>query len=104
MSGKKKMIRTTMIRTIHVPQYDGLGVKEIRQFLDENHPEVYDYLPHPDLELPKVPKQYLANVCATVLQEKFSNWVKYQQDRRHHYIGSKGDMFVAMDPEMAAIF
>ena len=57
-----------------------MGVKEIRQFLDESHPEVYHYLPEPSIELPKVPKQWLANVCATILQEKFSKWVKIQQD------------------------
>ena len=72
MSGKKKMIRTTAIRTIHIPQYEGLGIKEIRQFLDENHPEVYVYLPEPSLELPKTPKQWVVNVVATILQDEFS--------------------------------
>ena len=56
MSGKKKMIRTTAIRTIHIPQYEGLGIKEIRQYLDVKHPEVYAYLPEPSIELPNVPK------------------------------------------------
>ena len=37
-------------------RYEGLGVKEIRQYLDDNHPEVYAYLPEPSLELPKTPK------------------------------------------------
>ena len=77
------MLRTTMIRTIHIPSYEGLGVKEIRQFLDEEHPEVYRYLPEPNLELPKVPKQWLANVCATILHEKFSKWVKERVAARH---------------------
>ena len=44
--------------------------------MDENHPEVYDYLPEPELELPKTPKQWIANVCSSVLEEKFSKWVK----------------------------
>ena len=56
MGGKKKTLSTSLIRTIHIPQYDGLGVKEIRQFLDDEHPEVYAYLPEPNLELPKTPK------------------------------------------------
>ena len=47
-------------------------MKEIRQFLDKKHPEVYRYLPEPSLELPKVPKAWLANVCATLLNEKFT--------------------------------
>ena len=72
MGGQKKMLSTSNIRTIHIPQYEGLGVKDIRQYLDENHPEVYHYLPEPSLELPKVPKQWLANVCTTILKEEFS--------------------------------
>ena len=56
MGKKKLMISTSLVRTIHIPQYDGLGVKEIRQFLDDKHPEMYEYLPEPNLELPKVPK------------------------------------------------
>ena len=51
-------------------------MKEIRQFLDDNHPEVYLYLPEPSLELPKVPKQWLANICASLLEDKFNSWVK----------------------------
>ena len=83
MGGKKKTLSTSLIRSIHIPQYDGLGVKEIHQFLDEKHPHVYEYLPEPNLELPKTPKQWLANVCQTVLKESFSNWVKDQVKARH---------------------
>ena len=83
MGGKKKTLSTSLIRTILIPQYDGLGVKEIRQLLDEMHPHVYEYLPEPNLELPKTPKQWLANVCQTVLKESFSNWVKDQVTARH---------------------
>ena len=57
-------------------RYEGLGVKDIRKFLDDNHPEVYQYLPEPQIELPKTPKQWFGNVCATILKEKFSEWVR----------------------------
>ena len=50
-------------------RYEGLGIKEIRDFLDNNHQEVYEFLPEPSLELPKTPKQWVANVCATVLED-----------------------------------
>ena len=83
MGGYKKKLSTSLIRTIHIPQYDGLGVKEIRQFLDDKHPEMYEYLPEPSLELPKVPKQWLANMCTTVLKDSFTNWVKQQVKARH---------------------
>ena len=83
MGKKKLMISTSLVRTIHIPQYDGLGVKEIRQFLDDKHPEMYEYLPEPNLELPKVPKQWLANMCTTVLKDSFTKWVKQQIKARH---------------------
>ena len=60
----------------HSNSYEGLGVKEITNFLDSKHQHVYNYLSEPDLELPKVPKEWLGNVCATILQDKFSKWVK----------------------------
>ena len=43
-------------------------MKDILSWLDEKHPQVYDYFPEPDIELPKTPKQWIANVCSTVLK------------------------------------
>ena len=104
LGGKKKMLTTAKIRTIHVPQYEGLGIKEIRQFLDDEHPEVYEYLPEPNLELPKTPKQWVVNVVATILQDVFDKWVKLQVWARHEKVAVKKDMLIQMDPEMLAIF
>ena len=56
--------------------YVGLGLKEIRNFLDNGYPHVYQYLPEPEMELPKVPKEWVGNVIATILEDKFSKWVK----------------------------
>ena len=85
-------------------RYEGLGVKEIRQFLDDNHPNVYEYLPEPNIELPKTPKQWVVNVCATVLKEEFTDWVKFQIAARHEKMLIKKDLAIQMDSEMAAIF
>ena len=94
LGGKKKMLTTAKIRTIHVPQYEGLGIKEIRQFLDEAHPEVYAYLPEPDIELPKTPKQWVVNVVATILQDVFDKWVKLQVWARHEKVAVKKDVMI----------
>ena len=85
-------------------RYEGLGVKEIRTYLDEQHPEVYAYLPEPSLELPKTPKQWIANVCATVLHDEFSKWVKDQVEARHDKVSVKKNIMIQMDPEMERIF
>lgn len=85
-------------------RYEGLAIKDIRAYLDEEHPEVYSYLPEPSLELPKTPKAWLANVCATILEDKFSQWVKHQVDMRHERVAVKKDILIQMDPEMLKIF
>ena len=74
------------------------------QFLDKKHPHVYEYLPEPNIELPKTPKAWIANICATVLEDKFSKWVKMQVNARHEKVTIKKDLSIMMDPEMAAIF
>ena len=101
-----------MMITIHIPpnhfclsyRYPGLGIREIREFLDEHHPHVYNYLPEPDLELPKVPKEWFVNVCATVLQDKFSKWIKDGVDKRHDKVKVKKDIDIDVDPEIAEVF
>ena len=79
-------------------------MKDIIAFLDEKHPHVYDYLPEPNIELPKTPKQWIANVCSSVLEDKFSKWVKAQINARHEKVTVQKDLSIKMDPEMAAIF
>ena len=64
-------------------RYEGLGIKDILKFLTEKHPEVFDYLPEKDLELPKTPKQWVCNIVASVLGERFNKWVAKQVDARH---------------------
>ena len=64
-------------------RYEGLGIKDILKFLTEKHPEVFDYLPEKDLELPKTPKQWVCNIIASVLGERFNKWVAKQVDARH---------------------
>ena len=69
-------------------------MKEIRQFLDDKHPEMYEYLPEPNLELPKVPKQWLANMCTSVLKDSFTNWVKEQIKVRHKKVMVQKDLAI----------
>ena len=82
----------------HPNRYEGLGVKEITNFLDLYHQHVYTYLPEPYLELPKAPKEWIGNVCATVLREKFSKWVKAQVENRHEKVAVKNNLHIDMDP------
>ena len=79
---------------IYQYRYEGLAVKDIRAYLDEKHPEVYEYLPEPSLELPKTPKAWTANVIATILEDEFSRWVKDQVNARHEKVSVKKDLMI----------
>ena len=51
-----------------------------------------------------MPKQWLADVCATILKEKFNTWVKEKCDARHMGVVGKNNLNIQMDPEVAEIF
>ena len=61
------------------------------------------YLPEPK-EIKKIPKQWLANVCHTVLKDIFKTWVKAQVDKRNKEMAIKKDLLIECDPEIAAAF
>ena len=61
------------------------------------------YLPEAR-EIPKLPKQWIANVCATVLKDTFTNWVKARIKERNDKIMVKKGLAIDLDPEIAAAF
>ena len=56
------------------------------------------------MELPKTPKQWIANVCTTVLEDLFAKWVKAQVDKRHQKVAVQKDLMIDIDPEIARVF
>ena len=59
-----------------MPQYDGLGIREIGDFIKE-HPESHIFFPD-QKELRRLPEQFIVNVASTVIGKKFDDWVKDQ--------------------------
>ena len=62
------------VRHITIPQYKSLKIEKIAEFVSPYN-KVGQYLPDPK-EIPKLPKQWIANICNTVLKDIFSAWVK----------------------------
>ena len=61
------------MRHVTIPQYEGLTLNDIADFVTK-HANVQPYLPD-GKEIQKVPKAWVANVCATILgdvRQKFS--------------------------------
>ena len=99
MSGRKKTIKGKNVAWIAIPQYQGLTIDNIAAFVAPYN-VVADYLPEAK-ELPKLPKQWIANVCHTLLKTTFSDWVRKQVDERNKSLLVKKDMLIDVDPAIA---
>jgi len=64
---------------------------------------VGDYMPDP-VEIPKIGRDWICNIVATVLGDVFSAWVKEQVEERNAHVTTKKNLMIAMDPEIAAAF
>ena len=72
-------------------------------FLDDGRKHVYNYLP--DLqELDKISREWICNVCYTVLKDEFAEWVKTQIQNRNEEVVEKGELTIEMDAEVFAAF
>ena len=102
LARKKSYVRNEAIQTVYVPQYEGLYLKDIAEFAVQ-HPNIAAYMPD-DPDLPKTPKQWIINVCATVIGKPFKAWVKDQVEERNETMNKKKQMDIDMDPQMHAKF
>ena len=99
---KKAWVHNDDVKTCHVPQYKRLSIDKIMEFLADK-PMVDVYFPD-EPDMPKVPKQWIVNVCAAVLGNVFKQWVAEQIEERNAEMADKRDLMIAMDPHMAAKF
>ena len=72
-SGQKKIIKSTSVKHIAIPSFEGLTIKDLL-FYANMYPEVMNALPSGD-ELNKVPRQYIADIIYTMVGEPFHQWV-----------------------------
>ena len=102
MSRKKAYIHVDDVKTLHVPQYKNLSIEKILTFASTK-PKVEKFLPD-GIDLPKVPKQWIVNVCAVVIGPAFKDWVVDQMEERNALMAKKKDVMIEMDSMMAAKF
>ena len=65
---------------------------------------MYLYLPHPVMELPKTPKYWIANVCATVIGDPFVKWISNQINVRNGRIVDKKGVGVSLCNDIGSGF
>ena len=76
LARRKAYVPNQQVKTLFVPQYKNLSLENILEFASDK-PGISDYLPD-DIDLPRVPKQWIVNVCAVVIGEQFKQWVYHQ--------------------------
>ena len=86
-----------------MPQYESLSIKEIKRFL-QNHPQCFDFYPADRKEIDRLPKQWIANVAATVIGAPFRDWVKNRINERNQTMATTKNLFVQMDPDIYQAF
>ena len=75
------VIKQDAVKTLYIPQYKSLSIKEICKYLDGKE-ETFYYYPIQQ-ELAKLPKDWFVNIAYSVLGEEFSDWVKHHIDQRN---------------------
>jgi len=73
ISGKKSYVPNNSVQTLYVPQYKNLSLEKIFDYIG-GVPQIKAYMPD-EIDIPKIPKQWIVNVCASVVGQDFRNWV-----------------------------
>ena len=74
LARRKAYLNNDQVKNIHVPQYKNLSLECVMQFISSKD-QIDLYLPD-EPDLPKVPKQWIMNVCAAVIGADFKVWVQ----------------------------
>ena len=91
------------MRHVYVPQYPNLSLGKISSFLNDGRKHVFDYLPEPR-EITKVARDYICDVCASLLGKEFTDWVKKRVDKRNATVIEKRDLNIDIDDEVLEAF
>lgn len=84
------------------PQYKGLTTESILQKSQE-HPEMHWYLPD-SRDQHRLPRQWLINVCNTIMGRPFAQWVEGVCRSRNENLANKHDLLIEMDPDIARVY
>ena len=96
------VVKCADIIHVFVPAYEGLGLKEIAEFLGE-HNECHPFFPI-GKEQQKLPKQWVVNVAASIFKDVFHDWVKDRIVARNKKVTVQKDVMISLDPDIAAAF
>ena len=74
-SGKRQIIKCDAVKVFQVPHYEGLTIEDMLSFA-RPYPNVLACLPIEQREIEKLPREYISNVCHTLIGQPFVQWVQ----------------------------
>ena len=72
--------------------------------LAKQNPDVKQRFPDKDIETIKFGKPYICDVIYTIVGDTFKQWVSAEIDKRNEEVATKGNLNIAVDPEIAKAF
>ena len=102
MSGAKRFLSADRVRYLSLPQYEGLGIKEILQQA-QGAAVCADYLPAQE-EFRKLPRQWLINLAYTLIGPPFAVWSRGVIEARNKRLVDEQQLGIAMDPDILQYF
>ena len=103
VAGKRHLIKTSQIRQINVPFFEGLSIESMLGWAASRPENVMKALPIVQRETDKLPRAYIANVIFTMTGEAFVKWVEKQVNDRNAKIAREANM-IEMDSQITAIY
>ena len=91
------------MRHVSVPYYESLSLQKISEFLNSTQNDVHRYMPDKQ-EIHKVSREWICNICASVLKTTFTDWIRVQIEKRNEELTEKKDLNIELDADVAAAF
>ena len=102
IQGEKKFIGNDSVRYLSLPQYEGLGIKEVLQQA-LGYEVCTNYLPEQE-EFRKLPRQWLINLCYTLIGQPFADWAKAIIESRNQRLVEEQKLAIDIDPQILHYF
>ena len=87
---------------LFVPAFEGLTVDTMLKEAAK-YPVVFEYIPD-SKDIPRLPRQWLANVLNTVVGQDFADWVHRKIELRNEGRARDKNLMIDLDPEVARAF
>jgi len=91
------------VRHVSVPHYSSLSIQKISHFVSSKNQDMHLYIPD-NQEIKKISREWICNICASVMGTDFTDWLKIQIEERNEEVKDKKDLNIELDPDVAAAF